>query len=186
MLDIEKNRNAPKYSKKEMAQRLNWGAGSVLFRLIPRPFFSVRNWILRRYGSRIGKQVRVTNTARIQYPWLLSIGDHSAIGEYAIVYNLGPLTIGKRVTISQYAHLCGGTHEHTIPGLDLLRCPIEIDDDAWIAADAFVGPDVKIGAGAIVGARAVVVKDVAPWKIVAGNPARVIGVRTIQSDQNGN
>jgi len=102
------------------------------------------------------------------------------------VYNLGLLSIGRRVTISQYAHLCGGTHDHTSPGLELVRSPIRIEDDAWIAAEAFVGPDVRVGAGAIVGARAVVVKDVAPWSIVAGNPARVIGARTIQSDKNGN
>jgi putative colanic acid biosynthesis acetyltransferase WcaF len=185
MLEIEKNRRATKYSRQEMLQRMYWGVGAKLFRAIPRPLFGLRNWLLRRYGSTIGQQVRITNTAIIQYPWLLSIKDYSAIGEHAIIYNLGPIRIGSRVTVSQYAHLCGGTHDHTSPGLELIRSPISLDDDAWIAADAFVGPNVNVGKGAIVGARAVVVKDVAPWTIVAGNPARVIGERKIHSDRHG-
>jgi putative colanic acid biosynthesis acetyltransferase WcaF len=64
--------------------------------------------------------------------------------------------------------------------LPLLKPPIVIRDAAWICADAFIGPDVTIGEGAVVGARAVVVKDVEPWTVVAGNPARTIKRREIQ------
>ena len=180
MYDIEKNRRARKYSKLELFRRMCWIPGACLFHVIPRPLFGVRNWLLRRYGGQVGRSVRISNTAKIQYPWLLTIGDYSAIGDHAIVYNLGPLTIGCRVTISQYAHLCGGTHDHRSTDFELMRCPIHIDDDAWIAADAFVGPGVKVGQGAIVAARAVVVREVPAWSIVAGNPARRIGQR--QSD----
>lgn len=179
MWDIEKNRRASKYSKRELLQRLCWGWGAWVFRLTPQPLFGVRSWLLRRYGGQVGRSVRISNTAKIQYPWLLKIGDYSAMGDHAIAYNLGQLTIGCRVTISQYAHLCGGTHDHRSAGFELIRSPIEIDDDAWIAADAFVGPNVKVGVGAIVGARAVVVRDVAPWSIVAGNPACLVGKRQV-------
>jgi len=54
----------------------------------------------------------------------------------------------------------------------LMRPPISIGAEAWICADAFVGPGVTIGEGAIVGARAVAMKDVQPWSIAIGNPAR--------------
>jgi putative colanic acid biosynthesis acetyltransferase WcaF len=54
----------------------------------------------------------------------------------------------------------------------LLRPPIFIGDQSWVCADAFVGPGVTIGEGAIVGAGAVAMKDVKPWRIVVGNPAR--------------
>jgi putative colanic acid biosynthesis acetyltransferase WcaF len=71
--------------------------------------------------------------------------------------------------------------------MPLLKPPIHIADDAWICADAFLGPGVTIGEGAIVGARAVVTKNVAPWTVVVGNPAkfvknRVCAVKTGLSD----
>ena len=84
------------------------------------------------------------------------------------------------MTISQRAHLCAGTHDHTDPSMPLQRLPIVIGDQVWICADAFVGPGVTIGEGALVGARAVAVKDVEPWQIVAGNPARPIRKRVMK------
>ncbi len=93
-----------------------------------------------------------------------------SIGE--IIYNLGRVTLGSRVTVSHRAHLCAGTHDHTKPDFPLLRPPIVIGSDAWICADAFVGPGVTVGEGAIVGARAVAMKDVKPRSVVVGNPAR--------------
>jgi putative colanic acid biosynthesis acetyltransferase WcaF len=67
--------------------------------------------------------------------------------------------------------------------MPLLKPPIEIGDMAWICADAFVGPGVTVGEGAVVGARAVVVKNVEPWTIVVGNPAKAVGRRTLRSEE---
>jgi putative colanic acid biosynthesis acetyltransferase WcaF len=87
------------------------------------------------------------------------------------LYCLGPVSIGARVTISQGAHLCAGSHDLTRRSMPLLRPPITIADDAWICADAFVGPDVTVGEGAILGARGVALRPLDPWTIHAGNPA---------------
>jgi putative colanic acid biosynthesis acetyltransferase WcaF len=76
--------------------------------------------------------------------------------------------------------LCAASHDITDPEFRLLHKPIRIDSRAWVAAGAFVGMGVTVGEGAVVGARAVVVKDVKAWDIVAGNPARVVGVRRIK------
>jgi putative colanic acid biosynthesis acetyltransferase WcaF len=65
----------------------------------------------------------------------------------------------------------------------LLKPPIRVADQAWICADAFLGPGVTIGEGAVIGARAVVVRDVAAWQIVAGNPARPIGSRSMRETE---
>jgi putative colanic acid biosynthesis acetyltransferase WcaF len=111
------------------------------------------------------------------------VGEWSAIGEHALIYNLGFVEIGSYATVSQGAHLCAGTHDYTDPAMKLLKPPILIGDEAWICADAFVGPGITVGEGAVAGARAVVVKDVAPWQIVAGNPARVIGQREMRSNE---
>ena len=174
MLDIKSNRDAKNYSASEFAYRIAWGLGNRVFGLIPRPLFELRCVCLRAFGARIGKQVRIYPSARIYFPWNLVIGDWSSIGEWALVYNLGKVTVGNKVTISQRVHLCAGSHDYRDPAMPLLKPPIQIADEAWICADAFIGPGLTVAEGAIVGARAVVVGNVAPWKIVAGNPARVI------------
>jgi putative colanic acid biosynthesis acetyltransferase WcaF len=176
-IDIAAVRRRPNYTQGELFARVLWAIGSVLFRLTPRPLFEVRSQILRLFGARVGRHVRVHSTVRIFAPWQLRIGAYSAIGDGAIIYNLGMVTIGERSTISQYAHLCGGTHDHRHPEFLLVRSPITVGDEVWICADAFIGPGVTVGNRAIVAARGVVVKDVSPATIVGGNPARMLKLR---------
>jgi putative colanic acid biosynthesis acetyltransferase WcaF len=135
--------------------------------------------MLRLLGAKIGHAVQIYATVEIFAPWKLEIGDESAVGHRAILYNLGQIKIGRQVTISNGAHLCAGTHDYTKPDLPLIKPPITIDDCAWICADAFVGPGVCVGEGAVVGAASVVVKDVPPWNVVAGNPAKTIKLRNL-------
>jgi len=115
---------------------------------------------------------------RIEIPWNVSIGDEAAVGDSAILYALGPIFIGDRATVSQYAHLCAGTHDLEDRSRPLVKSPIYISNDSWIAADAFIGPGVTVGAGAVIGACSVVVKDVVEQAVVAGNPAQKIGELT--------
>ncbi|WP_251942108.1 WcaF family extracellular polysaccharide biosynthesis acetyltransferase [Salinibacter ruber] len=178
-LDIASNRSAQKYEWGEIIRRVFWGAGSVLFRWTPRLLYGVRNALLRLFGAEIGKNVRIHPSATIYFPWKFSIGDWSSVGEDAMIYNLGPIAIGEKVTVSQRAHLCAGTHDATDPAMPLQKPPISVGDQAWICADAFVGPGVTVEEGAVVGARAVVVKDVEAWTIVGGNPARPLRDREL-------
>lgn len=185
MLDIASNRNASKYSRSALLGRVLWAICQPLFRYSPRLLYGWRAVLLRAFGAKIGKHVHIYPSVKIAIPWNLEIGDYSAVGDSARLYNLGPLKIGQRVTISQYAHLCGGSHDYDSPTMDLIKAPIVIDDDAWVCADAFVGPGVTIGKRAIVGARAVVTKSVEPFSIWAGNPARLIKYRSAnRSDPN--
>ena len=179
-LDISANRKAAKYGRTELLRRVLWSAALLLFRLSPRPLFGFRRFLLRLFGARVGEGVNIYGSATIYMPWHFEIGDWSSVGEHAYIYNLGPITVGKRVTISQRTHLCAGTHDYRQPDMPLIKPPIVVEDDAWICADAFVGPNVRIGQGAIVGARAVAVKDVEPWTIVAGNPARMVKMRELR------
>jgi putative colanic acid biosynthesis acetyltransferase WcaF len=133
--------------------------------------------LLRLFGAQVGAQVHIHPSARIFLPWNLEIGDWSSVGFEAWLYNLGPMKIGERVTISQRAHLCGGTHKFREASMPLVRASITVCNEAWICADAFVGPGVTIGERAVVGARAVVMRNVPAGKIVAGNPARETGER---------
>ena len=177
MIDIDKNRAAAKYSRKELFLRVLWGFGKLAFRLTPRPCFALRRSLLRLFGAKVGVNVNIYPSALIYYPWNLEIGDNSSIGEWALVYNLGPVRIGARSTISQRVHLCAGTHDYTDPSMPLIKPPIEIGDEVWVCADAFVGPNVSIEARAIVAAASVVVKDVPSTTIVGGNPASKIKKR---------
>jgi putative colanic acid biosynthesis acetyltransferase WcaF len=180
-LDVKANRQARKYNSSETLRRVLWAFGTWLLRLSPRPCFGWRRFILRCFGARIGAEVHFYPNARVYFPWNLEVGDWAAIGEEVLIYNLGRVKIGNRATISHRAHLCAGTHDYARPDLPLLKEPITIGSQAWVCADAFIGPGVTVGDGAIVGARAVAVKDVAPWTIVAGNPARFIKKRELKS-----
>ena len=178
-LEIDHCRRQRPYGRGEYVGRILWALVSPLFRLSPRPFFGWRRFLLRLFGARVGRQVHVYPSARIYLPWNLTLGAEASIGEWVLVYNLGPVRIGAQATVSHRAHLCAGTHDYRDPALSLRRLPIEIGPQAWVCADAFVGPNVRVGEGAIVGAAAVVVRDVPAWQIVAGNPARVIKAREL-------
>lgn len=179
-LDIKHNRSSTKYSKKELLKRVLWGLCTPLFRYSPRPFFQWRCFLLRSFGAKIGNNVHIYSSSTIYMPWNLEIGDWSSIGEYAIIYNLGKITIGRKATISHRSHLCAGTHDYSDMTLPLLKLPITIRDNTWVCADSFVGPGISVGEGAVIGARSVVVHDVKPWNVVAGNPAKFIKMRVIR------
>ena len=166
------------YSKKEIILRMIWSfVNPILFKLSPRLCYGWRNEILRMMGAKIGKKVRIYPTANITFPWFFEVKDRTVISWGVKIYNLGRISIGEKTVISQFAHLCGGTHDLKNPGFKLLRTEIEIGNSVWIAADAFIGPNVHIGDNAVIGARAVVMKNVDAGNIVAGNPARSVGMR---------
>lgn len=178
-LNIDASRASRPYTRGEYAARVLWAIAFPLFRYSPRPMFGWRRALLRLFGARISSNAHVYPSAHIYLPWNLTLGANASIGEWVLIYNLGPVVIGDSATISHRAHICAGTHDYHDPTLPLLRLPIEIGNQAWVCADSFVGPGVKIGEGAVVGACAVVVKDVAPWQVVAGNPAAFIKVRQL-------
>lgn len=173
MVDVSRNRQARKWSRKEQAARVLWALAQPLFRLVPRPFWGWRRMLLRCFGARVGPQVHVYPSVRITMPWNLNLGAQCAVGDGAILYALGPIEIGARATVSQGAHLCAGSHDLSDPSRPLTKPPVVIGEGAWICADAFVGPDVRVGAGAVAGARAVVMRDIPERRIAVGNPARL-------------
>ena len=184
-VDVVANRGARKWSSGELRRRVLWALANPLFAWSPRIFWGWRRCLLRLFGAQIGTEVHVYPSARITIPWNLTIGDYSAIGDRAILYALGPIRIADRVTVSQGAHLCAGTHDYLDPAMPLMKSPIIVERDAWICAEAFVGPGVRVGARAVVGARCVVMKNVEAGAIMIGNPARVLGRRSGSADTEG-
>jgi putative colanic acid biosynthesis acetyltransferase WcaF len=165
------------YTLKEYLLRFLWSLTWPFFRFSPRLLYGWRNFLLRFFGARIGKKVKIYPTAKIMFPWNLEIDARTVISWEVILYNLGKITIGSDTIISQYAHLCAGTHDHQSEDFPLLKLPVSIGNNVWIATEAFIGPDVKIGDNVVVGARSVVIKDIPDDLIVAGNPAKEIKKR---------
>lgn len=157
------------------AARALWGlVWCLLFRPSPRIAFGWRRMLLRLFGARVGRGVRVYNAAKVFLPANLILEDRSIVGPDVDLYCVAPIRIGADSMVSQYSYLCAATHDYRQPDLPLVARPIAIGSQAWICAGAFVGPGVTVGDRAVVGARAVVVRDVPAGLVVAGNPARVI------------
>jgi putative colanic acid biosynthesis acetyltransferase WcaF len=163
------------YTTGEYVRRLAWQlVQATVYRWAPRRAYGWRRMWLRAFGARIGHGVRIRPRVTVFHPWLLDVGDFCGLAEDVVVYNLGPVTIGRQTAISQGAYLCAGTHDHTRPDLPLLQPPVRIGAGVWVAAQAFIGPGVTIGDNAVIAARAVVVQDIPPGVIAAGNPAAVV------------
>lgn len=164
-------------TKPHRAKRLLWCAlNATVFRALPR---RARLAMLRVFGAKF-KYGQCNATACIYAPWNLECDTSACIGPGVEIYNKDKVYIGHLAVISQGAYLCTASHDIRSKGMTLVTKPIRIGSQAWIAAKAIVLPGVTIGEGAVVGAGAVVSKDVPPWSIAVGNPARVVGKREIR------
>ena len=165
----------PTFSLANRVYRLAWAVTwTLLARWTPPPFRPWRRFLLRLCGARMGEGSDVRSTATVWSPRNLAMGRHSTIGLGAHCYSMAPVELGEYVVVSQRAHLCAGTHDTESRAMQLYARPIRIGSNAWIAAEAFVGPGVPGGEGAVLGARGVAVRDIEPWSVYAGNPARKI------------
>lgn len=169
-------------SWKHQLTRLVWGmVWGIFARPLPRTVGSGwKRFLLRMFGAKIHSTAVVYSSAIVYYPLNLEMKEYSCLGPGAECYNVDKIQIGANSVVSQGAYLCSASHDITNPLHPLITAPIIIEDQAWIAADAFVGMGVRVGQGAVVGACAAVFKDVEPWTVVGGNPAKFIKHRVIK------
>ena len=138
-----------------------------------------RLFILKVFGATISGIPFVHSTVKIQIPWHLTMKHRSCLGDRSNAYSLGKIEVLEGATVAQEAYLCTGTHDFNSPSFQLITKKITIGQNAFIGTRAMVLPGIFINKNAVVGAQSVVSKDVATNQIVAGNPARKIGERTI-------
>lgn len=167
--------------RKHQIIRLLWSiCWGLLATWIPRSMASGwKRTLLRCFGAKISPTAVVYSSAKVYYPANLIMDDYACLASDVDCYNVAPIHVGRFATVSQGAMLCTASHDITSPDHKLITAPIDIADQAWVAAGAFVGMGVSIGEGSVVGARAAVFKDVAPWAIVGGNPAKLLKIRVI-------
>ena len=152
-----------------------WLANHLFMNWMP---YRWRHWFLRRYcGVRIGRDSSICAGCFIT-GYGITIGDNTVVNRFTYLDGRVPLRIGNNVNISHYTLIQTLTHDPQAADFGTVQGPVAIEDHAWIGARAIILPGVTIGEGAVVGAGAVVTKSVAPYTIVAGSPARVIGERT--------
>lgn len=165
----------PSSSLSSRLARAVWGVVyTILFRPSPRPLHRWRTLLLRMFGANIASGCHIYPSARIWAPWNLVCEDTVAIADEAIIYNPAIITLKSHCTISQQAYLCGATHDYNDPDFPMQSKPIEIGQYAWICARATVQPGVTIGEGAVLGLGAITTRDLDPWAVYAGNPAKKI------------
>jgi putative colanic acid biosynthesis acetyltransferase WcaF len=158
-----------------------WEVVWTLFvRWLPKPFFRWHVLLLKLFGCKVHGRPFIAPTARIYAPWLLEIGHRSCLASRSEVYNLGPIRIGERVTVAQYAYLCNGTHDMSTRVMPLLVGDMQIGDDVFIGAKALILPGLTLGEASVVGAGSVLTKDTEPFGIYAGNPAKYIKKRILK------
>ena len=154
--------------------QLWWMVDFLLFKPSPQILYGWRRFLLRSFGATVGKGVIIRPSVTVTYPWKVSIGDYSWIGDDVVLYSLGEINIGKNAVVSQKSYLCTGSHDFEKEDFPIWQKKISIEDECWLATDVYVAPGITIGKGTVVGARSSVFKDLPAAKICVGSPAKVI------------
>lgn len=143
------------------------------------PAHTLRLWFYRRVMRfQIGKGTFIHLDTRFDAPRNFAIGDHSVVNRACNFGNRGGITIGSCVSISQEVLVAAGDHDVNDPDFKTRLAPVRIEDYVFIGSRVIVLKGICLGRGAVVGAGSVVTKDVPPFTIVGGNPAKPIGMRS--------
>ncbi len=140
---------------------------------------AIRCFLARRYIRHCGKNANLQKGAI--FSSRLSIGDNSSIGIRSVIQ--GTVTIGNDVMMGPEVYIYTKNHNHNRTDIPMIQQgyedekPVIVEDDVWIGSRVTILPGITVGKGSILGASAVVVKDVPPYSVVAGNPAKVVKSR---------
>lgn len=138
----------------------------------------VRVSLLRLFGAQIGKRLVIRRGVKIHFPWNLSIGDDSWIGEGVWIINHVQISIGSNVCVSQDSIISSGSHDIYSPSLQYKHAPIEIKDGAWLCLRSTVLPGVVVGRNSIVSAGEVLRKSLPDNCLYIENMVRPINYLT--------
>jgi putative colanic acid biosynthesis acetyltransferase WcaF len=155
--ELREYQNPKGYRGRSLAWVILWMVvDRFLFRPSPLIFYLYRNTLLRLFGAKIGTNCKIRPRARILFPWKLSLGDYSWIGDDVEVYNMDNVTIGSNTVISQRTYICTGTHSVSDGKFGLKTKPITIGNNVWICSDVFILPGSTVNDETIIPLRSIV------------------------------
>lgn len=168
----------PSFSLANRIRRQTWNlCWGLFYRYSPRPFHCWRSLLLRCFGAKLGPHCHFYPKSRVWAPWNLICDEAVCLSDEAEIYNPAPAFLGSHAIVSQHAYLCGATHDYNDPAFPLISFPIHLGAYVWICARASVAPGVKVGEGAVLGLSSVATRDLEPWTVYAGAPAKKIKAR---------
>ena len=151
-----------------------------LMDILPHP---LRYIIFKILLGRMGKKVLIDYKVYMRYPNTIELGDNVAINsgcQFHTSVNLGKkIKIGNNVKISPNTKFYGAAHDYTLGNMPDIADDIIVEDNCWICADCTILQGVSIGRGSIIGAGSIVTKNIPPYSVAVGNPAKVIKEREI-------
>lgn len=151
-----------------------WIIQGTVFRYSLHNAYKWRAFLLRLFGAKIGRNTKIRSSASFYYPWKITIGDNTWIGDNVTLYSLDKIIIESNCVISQKSYLCTGSHEISSEHFQLVTKPIIIGKGVWIASDVFIYPGITVEEYAVVAARSTVTKCLSSMKVYAGSPAKYI------------
>lgn len=176
---LDKFNNAH-YHPGSVSKRCTWYVFSLLFFENGLPWPSaMRMGILKLFGARVGKGVVIKPRVRIKYPWKLSLGAHTWVGEGVWIDNLDQVDIGAHCCVSQGAFILCGNHDYTKPTFDLITASVSMEDGSWAGAKSLLGPGAVLRKEAVLAAGSVGLGELEAHKVHQGNPAKVVRDRII-------
>jgi len=164
--------NSPFHPGGNFFTRLVWyNINAIFFKTSLLPSSVLKVFLLRIFGAKIGSNVVIKPCVNIKYPWNLSIGHFTWIGENVWIDNLVMVAIGSSVCISQGAVLLTGSHDYKKTSFNLITGNIILNDGVWIGASAVVNQGITVSTHAVLTSGSIATKNMEAYSIYQGNPA---------------
>ena len=178
--DLSAYNNYPFNPGGTAVKRLLWHyVNAVFFKTSLLPINGVKTSLLKLFGAKIGEKVTIKPCVNIKYPWHLTIGNNTWVGEDVWIDCLLPVAIGANVCLSQGAVLLTGSHNYKKRTFDLLVGSIILQDGVWIGAKAVINQGITAHSHAVLTTGSIATKDLEAYSIYQGNPAVKIRERII-------
>ena len=179
--DLSSYNNHPYHPGGSALKRFLWYYTNIFFfKSGLFPFYTIKVFLLRIFGAKIGSKVEIKPCVNIKYPWQLTIGNNVWIGENVWIDSLVMITIGSNVCLSQGATLLTGSHNYKKSTFDLMTGNVILEDGVWIGAGAIVNLGVTASSHAVLSSGSVATKNLEAWSVYQGNPAIKVRNRVVE------
>ena len=181
MIELNPVQTTPYTIRYKIKSRIWSIINATIFRWSPFFMRKYRVGIVKLFGAKLDWSCPLDTSARIIDPWNLTMGELSSLGEHCCIRCRDKVTIGETSCLGSAVYILTDSHNISSPNFEMQTAPIVIGSNVWIATRATISKGITIGEGAVIGAESLVIKNVEPWTVVGGNPAKFIKKRIIKA-----